>query len=62
MKIALFHNPNAGDRSLDGSQVLFRDVATATQVDSKVFVTMVTPTVVRNQPGALDLLAIGDGE
>lgn len=44
------------------SQVLFRDVDTATHVDSKVFVTMATPTVVRNQPGALDLLVIGEGE
>jgi len=44
------------------SQVLFRDVDTATHVDGKVFVTMSTPTVVRNQPGALDLLVIGEGE
>jgi len=44
------------------SQVLFRDVDTATHVDSKVFVTMATPAVVRIHPGALDLLAIGEGE
>lgn len=43
------------------SQILFRDVDTAMHVDSKVFVTMTTPTVVRNQPGALDLLVIGEG-
>jgi diacylglycerol kinase (ATP) len=43
------------------SQVLFRDVDAATHVDSRVFVTMATPTVVRNQPGALDLLVIGEG-
>jgi hypothetical protein len=42
------------------SQVLFRDVAAATHVDSKVFVTMATPAVVRNQPGALDLLVISE--
>jgi hypothetical protein len=28
----------------------------------KVFANMTTPTVVRNQTGALDLLVIGDGE
>jgi diacylglycerol kinase family enzyme len=44
------------------SQVLFRDVDAATHVDSSVFVTMATPTVVRNQPGALDLLMICEGE
>jgi diacylglycerol kinase family enzyme len=44
------------------SRVLFRDVDTATHVDSRVFVTMATPTVVRNQPGVLDLLVIGEGE
>jgi diacylglycerol kinase (ATP) len=42
------------------SQVLFRDVDAAMHVDSKVFATMATPTVVRNQPGALDLLVISD--
>jgi hypothetical protein len=42
------------------SQVLFRDVDAATHVDSKVFVTMATPTVVRNQPEALNLLVISD--
>jgi diacylglycerol kinase (ATP) len=44
------------------SQVLFRDVDAAAHVDSRVFVTMATPTVVRNQPGVLDLLVIGEGE
>jgi diacylglycerol kinase (ATP) len=44
------------------SRVLFRDLDAATHVDSKVFVTMATPTVVRNQPGALDLLVIDEEE
>ena len=42
------------------SQVLFREVEAATHIDSKVFVTMATPTVVRNQPEALNLLVIAD--
>jgi diacylglycerol kinase family enzyme len=41
-------------------QVLFRHVDAPTHVDSKVFVTMTTPTVVYSQPGALDLLVIGE--
>src|SRR5258708_13217356 len=40
------------------SQILFRDVDAAAHIDSKVFVTMATPTVVRNQPEALNLLVI----
>jgi len=40
------------------SQILFRDVDAAAHIDSKVFVTMATPTVVRNQPEALNLLEI----
>ncbi|HEX6563259.1 MAG TPA: diacylglycerol kinase family protein [Chthoniobacterales bacterium] len=40
-------------------QVLFRQVDAPAHVDSKVFVPMTTPTVVHNQPGALDLLVIG---
>ena len=42
------------------SQILFRDIDAAAHIDSKVFVTMATPTVVRNQPEALNLLAISD--
>jgi diacylglycerol kinase (ATP) len=42
------------------SQVLFRDIDAATHVDSKVFVTMATPAVVRNQPQALNLLVISE--
>ena len=42
------------------SQVVFRDVDAAAHVDSKVFVTMATPTVVRNQPEALNLLVISN--
>ena len=41
-------------------QILFREVDTPTHVDSKVFPTITTPTVVHNQPGALDLLVIGE--
>ena len=39
-------------------QVLFREVNAPAHVDSKVFPTTPTPTVVHNQPGALDLLVI----
>ena len=42
------------------NQVLFRYVDAPAHIDSKVSVTMTTPTVVRNQPGALDLLVIGE--
>jgi diacylglycerol kinase (ATP) len=41
-------------------QILFRDVDAAAHIDSKVFVTMATPTVVRNQPEALNLLVISE--
>ena len=43
-------------------QIVFRHVDAPAHIDGKVFVTMTTPTVVRNQTGALDLLTIGDGE
>ena len=39
-------------------QILFRAVDAPTHVDSKVFVPTATPTVIHNQPGALDLLVI----
>jgi diacylglycerol kinase (ATP) len=39
-------------------QVLFREVDAPTHVDSKVLPTIRTPTVVHNQPRALDLLVI----
>jgi diacylglycerol kinase family enzyme len=42
------------------SLILFRDVDAAAHIDSKVFVTMATPTVVRNQPEALNLLVISE--
>ncbi|MBV9731395.1 MAG: hypothetical protein JO275_01380 [Verrucomicrobia bacterium] len=41
-------------------QILFRAVDAPTHVDSKVFAPMATPTVVHNQPGALDLLVISN--
>jgi diacylglycerol kinase family enzyme len=41
--------------------LLFRQVEAPTHIDSKVLVSMPTPTVVRNQPGALDLLVISKG-
>jgi diacylglycerol kinase (ATP) len=41
-------------------QVLFREVDAPTHVDSKVFPTTPTPTVVHNQPGALNLLVISE--
>jgi len=40
-------------------QVLFHHVDAPAHVDSKVFPTITMPTVVHNQPGALDLLVIG---
>jgi len=43
-------------------QILIREVDAPTHVDSKVFAPMATPTVVHNQPGALDLLVISGGE
>jgi len=42
-------------------QILFRAVDAPTHVDSKVFVPTATPTVIHNQPGALDLLVISKG-
>jgi len=39
-------------------QVLFRQVDAPAHIDSKVSATLPTPTVVRNQSGALDLLVI----
>jgi diacylglycerol kinase (ATP) len=42
-------------------QFLFRRVNAPTHIDSKVFVTMATPVVVRSQPGALELLVIPKG-
>ena len=41
-------------------QILFRGVDAPTHVDSKVFPTTPIPTVVHNQPGALDLLVRSD--
>jgi diacylglycerol kinase family enzyme len=41
-------------------QILFRHVEAPIHVDSKVFPTITTPMVVHNQPGALDLLVIGE--
>lgn len=41
-------------------QVLFREVDAPTHVDSKVLPTIRTPTVVHNQPRALDLLVISE--
>jgi diacylglycerol kinase (ATP) len=41
-------------------QILFHKVDAPTHVDSKVLPTTTTPTVVHNQPGALDLLVIGE--
>jgi diacylglycerol kinase (ATP) len=41
-------------------QILFREVDAPTHVDSKVFPTITTPAIVYNQPGALDLLTIGE--
>jgi diacylglycerol kinase (ATP) len=41
-------------------QVLFRHVDAPAHIDSKLFVTMTTPAVVRNQPGALKLLVISE--
>lgn len=43
-------------------QIVFRHVDAPAHIDGKVFVTMTTPTVVRNQTGALDLLVIGEDE
>jgi diacylglycerol kinase (ATP) len=43
-------------------QLLFRHVAAPMHVDSKVFQTTTTPTIVHNQPGALDLLVIGSNQ
>jgi len=43
-------------------QILFRQVSAPTHIDSKVSATMSTPAVVRSQPGALDLLVIGEKE
>jgi len=40
-------------------QILFREVDAPTHIDSKVFPTTPAPTVVHNQPGALELLVIG---
>jgi diacylglycerol kinase (ATP) len=42
-------------------QVLFRQVDAPLHVDSKVFPTTATPAVIRNQPGALDLMVISAG-
>ncbi|MBV9878109.1 MAG: hypothetical protein JO025_25490, partial [Verrucomicrobia bacterium] len=41
-------------------QILFREVDAPTHIDSKVFPTTPTPTVVHNQPGALSLLVISN--
>jgi diacylglycerol kinase family enzyme len=41
-------------------QILFRHVAAPMHVDSKVFPTITTPTIVHNQPGALNLLVISE--
>ena len=41
-------------------RILFREVDAPTHVDSKVLPMTTTPTVVHNQPGALDLLVIGE--
>ena len=45
-------------RSTRCRQILFRQVDAPAHIDGKVFLTMSTPTVVRIQPGALDLLVI----
>jgi diacylglycerol kinase family enzyme len=42
-------------------QILFREVDAPTHIDSKVFPTTPTPTIVHNQPGALDLLVSSKG-
>jgi diacylglycerol kinase family enzyme len=43
-------------------QTLFRHVDAPAHIDGKASLTMSTPTVVRIQPGALDLLVIGEGK
>ena len=47
-------------RSARCRQILFRQTQAPAHIDGKVYLTMSTPAVVRIQPGALDLLVIGE--